>query len=150
MNMDYENGSALLLYVSTGTPEAPSYKLIAGATSHNISTTAETKSRSTKDASGKWKGKTVIGLSQTIKCDTLVSLEEGAYGYDQLLSLMKSGNSVHLRYSKKEQTLTVGDKYEEGNYVITSLERTDPANEDSTMSATFESDGEIATSSKSV
>ena len=51
----YEDGSAYLLYVVVENEE----KLIGGSTSHNVSTSAETKSRSTKDISGKWDEKTI-------------------------------------------------------------------------------------------
>lgn len=141
----YEDGSAYLLYVVVGEQE----KLIGGSTSHNVSTSAETKSRSTKDVSGKWDEKTVTKLSQTVKLDALVLTDPEKYSYDDLMALMKAGEPVKLRYGKKKESLAEGDKSEEGMYVITSLERNDPANDDSTLSATFENSGAITTTTYS-
>lgn len=141
----YEDGSAYLLYVVVENEE----KLIGGSTSHNVSTSAETKSRSTKDISGKWDEKTVTKLSQTVKLDALVLTDPEKYSYDDLMALMKAGEPVKLRYGKKKESLAEGDKSEEGMYVITSLERNDPANDDSTLSATFENSGAIATTTHS-
>ena len=142
----YEDGSAYLLYVVVEEQE----KLIGGSTSHNVSTSAETKSRSTKDVSGKWDEKTVTKLSQTVKLDALVLTDPEKYSYDDLMALMKAGEPVKLRYGKKKESLAEGDKSEEGMYVITSLERNDPANDDSTLSATFENSGAITTTTYSV
>lgn len=141
----YEDGSAYLLYVVVENEE----KLIGGSTSHNVSTSAETKSRSTKDISGKWDEKTVTKLSQTVKLDALVLTDPEKYSYDDLMALMKAGEPVKLRYGKKKESLAEGDKSEEGMYVITSLERNDPANDDSTLSATFENSGAITTTTHS-
>ena len=141
----YEDGSAYLLYVVVEEQE----KLIGGSTSHNVSTSAETKSRSTKDVSGKWDEKTVTKLSQTVKLDALVLTDPEKYSYDDLMALMKAGEPVKLRYGKKKENLAEGDKSEEGMYVITSLERNDPANDDSTLSATFENSGVIVTTTYS-
>lgn len=141
----YEDGSAYLLYVVVEEQE----KLIGGSTSHNVSTSAETKSRSTKDVSGKWDEKTVTKLSQTVKLDALVLTDPEKYSYDDLMALMKAGEPVKLRYGKKKESLAEGDKSEEGMYVITSLERNDPANDDSTLSATFENSGAITTTTYS-
>lgn len=143
--MEYADGSAYLLYIMEENQE----KLVAGSTSHSVSTSAETKSRSTKDVSGKWDEKTVTKLSQTVKLDALVAVDPAAYGYDELLALMKAGKPVKLRYGKKKESLAEGDKSEVGMYVITSLEKNDPANDDSTMSATFENSGAISTESYS-
>ena len=141
----YEDGSAYLLYVVVGEQE----KLIGGSTSHNVSTSAETKSRSTKDVSGKWDEKTVTKLSQTVKLDALVLTDPETYSYDDRMALLKSGEPVKLRKGQKKESLAEGDKSEEGMYVITSLERNDPANDDSTLSATFENSGAITTTTYS-
>lgn len=143
--MEYADGSAYLLYVVVEEQE----KLIGGSTSHNVSTSAETKSRSTKDVLGKWDEKTVTKLSQTVKLDALVLTDPEKYSYDDLMALMKAGEPVKLRYGKKKESLAEGDKSEEGMYVITSLERNDPANDDSTLSATFENSGAITTTTHS-
>ena len=68
-------------------------------------------------------------------------------GYDKLLEIMKSRQPVLLKYGFKEEE--TGDTYEEGKFVITSLEKTDPAEDDSTYSASFENSGEVTTKKKS-
>lgn len=142
--MDVVDGNDLLLYVDQGSqPETPQWVAVANATSHQITTNSETKERVTKDVAGKWKGKQVTGLSTSIKCDALVGKE--GYGYWDLLKIQKQGKPVKLKYGLREGLEQEGDEYEEGLFIITTLERNDPAKEDSTMSATFENTGEVAT-----
>lgn len=134
----------MLVYINTGTGVSPTWAPIAYATSHKCSTSAETKQRVHKDlANSKWAKKVVTGFSQTITCDSLISTEAQKKSYDALNAAMKAGNPVLLKYSSTN--IEQGDKYEQGEYIITSLERNDPANEDATMSATFENYGEITT-----
>ncbi|MBV5323220.1 hypothetical protein JZU51_00325, partial [bacterium] len=77
----------------------------------------------------------------------------GAYNYFDLRALQLAGTPVVLKYSGRptadvtagkavtaEQT---GDKYETGTFIITSVERNDPKDADSTMSATFENSGAV-------
>lgn len=59
---------------------------------------------------------------------------------------MKSREAVKLKYGFAQEE--AGDKYEEGLFVITSLEQTSAAGEDATYSATFENSGEVKTSTK--
>lgn len=142
--MDIIDGNDLLLYVNTSTEgEQEKWTAVANATSHQITTSSETKERVTKDVSGKWKGKQVTGLSCSIKCDALVGKE--GYGYKELLKIQKAGEAVKLKYGFRDSVAAAGDEYEEGLFIITTLERNDPAKEDSTMSATFENTGEVLT-----
>ena len=100
------NGNDLMLYVDqseNSVPGAvndnPSWKATACATSHQITFNAETKERTTKDSSGAWKGKSVVGKSVSIKCDALVSRSDSKLGYNELLALAKAGKPVRLKYS---------------------------------------------------
>lgn len=140
---DIIEGRDLMLFVNTATEETPTWKAQAAATSHTVTYSGETKERTTKDtASGAYSKKKVTKLSVSIKCEALVSYGDTA-GYDALLASYKARQEVKLKYGFAEETS--GDKYEEGNFVITSLEQTSQAGEDATYSATFENSGEVKT-----
>jgi len=137
---DIINGSDVLVHVNTGTVLVPVWKPVAHQTSCSISNSSQTKERVQK-STGLWKGKKIIGLGTTIKCDALASYDTDG-GYDVLLALWKAGAEVMIKY---DGSAVAGKKYEQGNFVITSLERNDPAQEDSTMSISFENSGEVET-----
>lgn len=144
---DYIEGRDIMLCVNTGaSDEAPTYTPTAAATSHSINYSGETKERVTKDSGGgAWSEKRVTKLSVSIKVDALVVFNADC-GYDKLLEIMKSRKPVLLKYGYKvEET---GDTYEEGLFVITSLEKTDSAEDDSSYSASFENTGEVTTKTK--
>ena len=137
-----------MLYANTGTSdEAPTYTATAAAKSHSINYSGETKERVTKDTgSGAWSEKRVTKLGVSIKVEALTVYNVDC-GYDKLLEIMKSRQPVLLKYGFKEEE--TGDTYEEGKFVITSLEKNDPADDDSTYSASFENSGEVTTKKKS-
>lgn len=139
-------GRDLMLYVEVLTGDATTYVPQAAATSHTITYTGETKERVTKDtANGAFSEKKVTKLGVSIKCEALVSFGDAA-GYDKLLDIMKKREAVKLKYGFAQEE--AGDKYEEGMFVITSLEQTSAAGEDATYSATFENSGEVSTTTK--
>lgn len=131
----YCNGSDMLLYVSG--------KAIGSCTSHTTTFNSETKDRAVKPvasasvASGLWKQKGVIGLSYSISAEGLVFYDETECGYKDLVAAWKAGKPVTVKCMERE-SLT---PYLEGNCVITSLERTDPAQDDATYSLSLENDG---------
>ena len=101
----------------------------------------------TKDTgSGAWSEKRVTKLGVSIKVEALTVYNVDC-GYDKLLEIMKSRQPVLLKYGFKEEE--TGDTYEEGKFVITSLEKNDPADDDSTYSASFENSGEVTTNKTS-
>lgn len=135
-----------MLYVEVLTGDATTYVPQAAATSHTITYTGETKERVTKDTvNGAFSEKKVTKLGVSIKCEALVSFGDAA-GYDKLLDIMKKREAVKLKYGFAQEE--AGDKYEEGMFVITSLEQTSAAGEDATYSATFENSGEVSTTTK--
>lgn len=147
-NGDILEGRDLMLYIDTAEEgsQTPTYTPQAAATSHTITYTGETKERVTKDtANGAYSEKKVTKLGVSIKCEALVSFGNSA-GYDKLLSYMKDRKVVKLKYGFSQEQ--AGDKYEEGMFIITSLEQTSAAGEDATYSATFENSGEVTTTSK--
>lgn len=138
------SGSELLVHINTGTAEAPVLKAVAHCTSSQVTHNAETKDRVTKDT-GLYKKKRVTGLSISVKCDALVAADPDVCGYSQLLEMHKSANPVYLKYGKPEAKEKAGDTYEEGWFVIASIDKTDGAQEDSSFSASFENTGEVKT-----
>lgn len=145
---DYIEGRDIMLYANTGTSdEEPTYTATAAAKSHSINYSGETKERVTKDTgSGAWSEKRVTKLGVSIKVEALTVYNVDC-GYDKLLEIMKSRQPVLLKYGFKEEE--TGDTYEEGKFVITRLEKNDPADDDSTYSASFENSGEVTTKKKS-
>lgn len=132
------NGSDMLLYVDG--------KAVGSCTSHSTSFASETKERAVKPvasasiASGLWKKKGIIGQSVSITAEGLVFYNETENGFADLLAAWKAGKSVDVKCMERENS----DKpYLTGKFVIASLERTDPAQDDSTYSISLENDGEI-------
>lgn len=144
---DIVEGRDLMMYINTAAGNAaPTYTPQAAATGHTVTYSGETKERVTKDTkNGAFGEKKVTKLSVSIKCEALVSFGHAA-GYDKLLEVMKSREPVKLKYGFTEEAS--GDKYEEGMFVITSLEQSSPAGEDATYSATFENTGAVETKTK--
>lgn len=133
----YCNGSDMLLYVDG--------KAVGSCTSHATTFNSETKERAVKPvasaamSSGLWKKKGVVGLSYTISAEGLVFYDETECGFKSLFALWKAGKSVTVKCMERENS----DKpYLVGKCVIASLERTDPAQDDSTYSLSLENDGE--------
>lgn len=132
------NGSDMLLYVDG--------KAVGSSASHSTTFSSETKERAVKPvasaslASGLWKKKGIIGQSVSISAEGFVSYEESENGFAKLLAAWKAGKSVDVKCMERENS----DKpYLTGKFVIASLERTDPAQDDSTYSISLENDGEI-------
>lgn len=136
----YVNGSDLLLYING--------KAVGHCTTHTTTFTSDTKERSVKPVatkgveSGLWKGTGVTGLSISIKAEGLNCYDETESSYAELVTAWKSGKSVTVKCMERENS----DKpYLEGAFIISQLERTDPAQDDSTYSLTLDNDGEPTT-----
>lgn len=137
----YVNGSDMLLYVGD--------KAIGSCTSHTTTFNSETKERAVKPASsalmgaGLWKKKGVVGLSISISAEGLCFYDEAEYGFVDLLAAWKSGAPVTAKCMERAESAseTVAP-YLVGSFVITNLERTDPAQDDSTYSVQLENDGQ--------
>ena len=133
----YCNGSDMLLYVGG--------KAVGSCTTHTTTFNSETKERAVKPVAtagisgGLWKKKGVVGLSYSISAEGLVFYDETENGYKELLALWKAGKPVEVKCMERENS----DKpYLKGKFVIASLERTDPAQNDSTYTVNLENDGE--------
>ena len=123
-------------------------KAVGHCTTHTTTLNSETKERAVKPvasaslSAGLWKGKGVTGLSISISADGLVFYDETEAGYKELYAAWKAGQSVQVKCMERAESPT---PYLAGNFVITSLERTDPAQDDATYSVNFENDGEPTT-----
>lgn len=132
----YCNGSDMLVYVDG--------KAIGHCTSHTVTLNSETKDRAVKPAASNpvsvslWKGKGVTGLSISISAEGLVFYGESESGYKSLYAAWKTGQSVSVKCMERENS---EKPYLAGKFVIASLDRTDPAQDDSTYSVSFENDG---------
>ncbi len=144
------DGGDIMLYVNTGTAETPVWSAAAHCTEHKISHSTEVRKRLTKNT-GKFSEKRAGEQSTNITVSALTTY--GTYSYFELRALQLAGVPVMLKYSgrpaadvtAKEAELAeqIGDKYEEGQFIISSLERNDAKNADSTMTASFENSGEV-------
>lgn len=140
----YVNGSDMLLYVKG--------KAIGHCSTHTMDCTSETKEHAVKPvasagmSSGKWKGKSVTGLSISLKADALVFYDETECGYAELFELWAKGEPVECKCMERASS----DKpYIVGDFIIASLSRTDPAQDDSTYSISLDNDGEPSVLDKS-
>ena len=123
-------------------------KAAGHCTTHTTTLNSETKDRAVKPvatkgiSSGLWKGKGVTGLSISISAEGLVFYGETEAGYKSMLAAWKAGKSVEVKCMERENS---DNPYLAGNFVIASLERVDPAQDDTTYSISLENDGEPTT-----
>lgn len=135
----YCNGSDMLLYVGD--------KAIGHCTSHTANFNSETKDRAVKPvatasiSAGLWKGKGVTGLSISLSADGLVFYQETENGFKASLAAWKAGQSVTVKCMERESE----SPYLEGKFIISSLTRNDPAQDDASYSISLENDGEPTT-----
>lgn len=133
----YCNGSDMLVYVGG--------KAVGHCTTHTTTLNSETKDRAVKPvateslSAGLWKGKGVTGLSVSISAEGLVFYGESETGYKALYAAWKAGQSIEVKCMERENS---EKPYLKGKFVIASLERTDPAQDDSTYTVNLENDGE--------
>ncbi len=134
----YCNGSDMLLYIGS--------KPIGHCSTHSVTVNSYTKDRAVKPvasvskSSGRWKEKGVTGLCVSISAEGLVFYQEAENGYKSCLAMVAAGQSVAVKCMERGNSTT---PYLSGNFVISSLERTDPAQDDATYSISLENDGEV-------
>lgn len=125
-------------------------KTTALSTSCSLSLNASTSEAASKD-DGIWENSVVTKLSWEIRVEALVG--ETKTSYKELKAAMKARKPVDIVYGKPANSNENGipeegwesptTEYEKGKALITSLERNDPNNDNSTMSATFKGVGEL-------
>lgn len=132
----YINGSDLLIKIAG--------KAVGHCTSHTLTFASETKDRAVKPVASAtistslWKGKGVTGLSVSISAEGLRNYDETEGGFKSLVSAWVTGQPVEVIGFERESDAT---PYLSGNFVITNLEETSPAQDDATYSISLENDG---------
>lgn len=94
----------------------------------------------TKD--GLWEEKSVSKRSVTISADCFVCEDETGSTYDELVALMDAGAPVKVKYAHAGEE---NSKYRVGKFIITSLQRNDPADDDSSYTISLENTGKVRT-----
>lgn len=135
--MSYCNGSNMLLYLGEDA--------FGHCTTHTATMNSETKDRAVKPAASKaktngmWKEKGVTGLSIAISAEGLIYDGETEASYQKMLAAWKSGQPVKIKCMQRGESK---NPYLAGSFIISSLERTDPAQDDSTYTINLDNNGE--------
>lgn len=135
--MSYCNGSNMLLYLGEDA--------FGHCTTHTATMNSETKDRAVKPAASKaktngmWKEKGVTGLSIAISAEGLIYDGETEASYQKMLAAWKSGQPVKIKCMQRGESKK---PYLAGSFIISSLERIDPAQDDSTYTINLDNNGE--------
>lgn len=135
--MSYCNGSNMLLYLGEDA--------FGHCTTHTATMNSETKDRAVKPAASKaktngmWKEKGVTGLSIAISAEGLIYDGETEASYQKMFAAWKSGQPVKIKCMQRGESKK---PYLAGSFIISSLERTDPAQDDSTYTINLDNNGE--------
>lgn len=135
--MSYCNGSNMLLYLGEDA--------FGHCTTHTATMNSETKDRAVKPAASKaktngmWKEKGVTGLSIAISAEGLIYDGETEASYGKMMAAWKSGQPVKIKCMQRGNS---EKPYLAGSFIISSLERTDPAQDDSTYTINLDNNGE--------
>lgn len=135
--MSYCNGSNMLLYLGEGA--------FGHCTTHTATMNSETKDRAVKPlaskakTNGMWKEKGVTGLSIAISAEGLIYDGETEASYGKMMAAWKSGQPVKIKCMQRGES---EKPYLAGSFIISSLERTDPAQDDSTYTINLDNNGE--------
>ena len=135
--MSYCNGSNMLLYLGENA--------FGHCTTHTATMNSETKDRAVKPlaskakTNGMWKEKGVTGLSIAISAEGLIYDGETEASYGKMMAAWKSGQPVQIKCMQRGESKK---PYLAGSFIITSLERTDPAQDDSTYTINLDNNGE--------
>lgn len=135
--MSYCNGSNMLLYLGDDA--------FGHCTTHTATMNSETKDRAVKPlaskakTNGMWKEKGVTGLSIAISAEGLIYDGETEASYGKMIAAWKSGQPVKIKCMQRGESKK---PYLAGSFIISSLERTDPAQDDSTYTINLDNNGE--------
>lgn len=143
MSTTYLNGSDITLLVERDGKWIPTL----GAKSHKIAGKSNSKEIIDKDTTNSlYKTKSVNSLEITITVNGFVKIgtDENGIIASELFALYKAGKPVKLRYGYRKDA-PKGATYEEGEFIIDSIDETHPAKEEATYNATFSNTGEIKT-----
>lgn len=125
---------------------------VALATSHRLTINAETSDSASKD-DGKWKKSKVTKLGWEAITEALVSVDENANSYDVMYDKLIACEEVDVISGRPanasndgvpEAGWTAPDSvHYKGKALITSLERNDPNDGNSTMTITLQGNGKL-------
>lgn len=142
-NTSYLNGSEITLLIEKSGKWIPTL----GAKSHKIASKSNSKEIVDKDTTNSlYKSKTVNSIEVTISVDGFVKIGTADDGIiaSELYALHKEGKPIKLRYGYRENA-PADATYEEGLFIIDSIDLTHPAKEEATYSASFSNTGEVKT-----
>lgn len=132
----YCNGSDMLLYVGD--------KAVGHCTTHTVTYSSETKKRTVKPpasepaSSSLWSNSTVVGLSYSISADGLIFYDEAECGYPEMLKMWKAGQPVSVKCLHRGNS---EKPYLSGKCIISSLEESHQAQDDSSYTIKLDNDG---------
>lgn len=145
---DVINGSDVLVEYSAG-GEGANSKATGHCTGNDISFSTETKERAVKPlaslgrSASLFKEKGITSKSVTISSNGLLFDGEGEYGAQAFLDAYDSGTPITVRCILRGSTTP----WLTGKFVMTSLELSAPAQDDSTYSVTLENTGAVTINS---
>ena len=131
----YANGSDLLVKIGG--------KAYGHCTTFSVTMTSDTKERSVKPVESApisqalWKAKGVTGLSLGISAEGLRSYEETEHGLVEAAAEWQKGQSVDVECVERESATP----WLKGKFIISSVEITAPAQDDTTYKLELENDG---------
>ena len=146
------DGGDILVYLNTGTAQEPVWSPAFHCTECSIDHSTELRTRKTKDT-GQSSQKRAGEQSTTITVLALATYPGTGYNYYSLREKQLAKEEIMLKYAgrpeadvtagKAEVAEQVGDKYEQGMFLITKVGRSDKKGDDSTMTTTFENSGDV-------
>ena len=134
---EYEKGSDILLQVGSA--------CIARCSTHNVQYNTETKERAVKAPASQGKqsalftSKGVTKLTITAHGEAFRFYKATENGFEECAALWGKGQAVELKAFKRGSD---SSPYLQGQFVITAMEETNPANDDATWTIDLENDGE--------
>lgn len=136
----YSNGSAMLLYIGDqAVGHCTTSSVTLGSDSKDIKVKAPA-SESTQDFN-LWSDKSISGLSISAQAEGYIHNAETEAGYEALAAAWYAAKPVTAKYQRRGDAKAWLDV----PVMITSLERTDPAQEESTYSISVENCGKPTT-----
>lgn len=133
------NGSDIALFVGG--------KMMLGAKSHKRQVKTTTTVITDKDTDDSLYDKKVVKkVEVTISCDGFIKTTDTTI--DALETAIMEGKVVTLKYGYKDGKGGSEPSFTEGEFVVMSFDRTDPASDNSTYSATFVNNGKPKTKGK--
>lgn len=137
-NTGYINGSDMLLSING--------QCVGHCSSHAVKVSTENKEHSVKPlrniadlTASLFAGRKVTKVNINITADGFGFYDEKEFGYPELLAKCLAGESVDVKCFERGQETK---PYLAGKFVISSLDHTNPANDDSTYSISLDNDGQ--------